>query len=103
MTMWEVNQTYYEKITKALIKAERYDSLLWQTVEYYCLRNLSMDYSPLTVINILLNFAKANQGSMMFYDSMMRVFYKGGHLFEANPLLTQTHHSHDSAMVATLI
>lgn len=42
LTMWENNQTYYERITTALVKSGRYDSLLWQTVEHYCLRNLSM-------------------------------------------------------------
>lgn len=86
-----------------MVKAERYDSLLWQTVEHYCLNNLSMEYHPLTAINILLNFGKANQGSVMFYDSMMRLFYKGGHLFEANPLLTQVHHSYESSSVSAVI
>jgi hypothetical protein len=54
---------YYERITECLVKAGRLEAPLWNKIEYHVMRNLDMEYSMGTILNIFLNFALANKGS----------------------------------------
>ncbi|KRX02110.1 Peptidase S24/S26A/S26B/S26C [Pseudocohnilembus persalinus] len=86
LTLWEVNMTYYKRITESLVRVNRAPDELFAKIEGHVLNNLSMDYEIETIIDILFAFSKAEKGSAKLYDALQYTIYKG-HLFNKNPLL----------------
>lgn len=94
--------TYYERLSSCLVKAKRLESPLWDKLEYHILNNLSMIYSPKTILNIFHNFALAKKGSRELYYALQLTICRG-HLFERPYFLQgQVQHAFSSELVATL-
>jgi hypothetical protein len=71
-------------------------------LEYHILNNLSMIYSPKTILDTFLNFAIAGKGSKEFYHALQLTIYQG-HLFERPYFLQgQVQHAYSSELLATL-
>ena len=68
LTLSDVNMKYYERLSKALFKNERYRSKLWDKVEEYVIRNLGMDYDFKTFCEIFKAFALSHNGTLQFYE-----------------------------------
>lgn len=80
VTIWETNMTYYQRIAKSLVEVDRSSPKLFQKVEYHVMRNLDMEYSLNTMLDILFHFAKSGNGSKDFFHSMQFIVFKG-HMF----------------------
>ena len=67
LTLSDVNMSYYQRICLALLAANRVDSEMWEKLEEFVLRNLSMEYTPKMFMDIFKAFAISRNGSDTFY------------------------------------
>ena len=86
LTIWENNMIYFKRIAEALVSVNRFDSEVFRKLEKHIMNNLAMEYELHIMVDILLAFAKSNNGTKSFYNAMQYVLTKG-HMFNKNPLL----------------
>ena len=80
LTIWEVNMTYYKRISESLVQVNRFNPVVFDRLENHIMNNLSMEYSLNTMLDILYAFSVSGNGSIKFYNAMQYVLFNG-HMF----------------------
>lgn len=96
ITLDDVNMTYYQKICLSLVEAGRYQSPIWNRLEHFVTRNLSMDYTAKTFFDIFKCFALTHNGSAEFYEVCQDVIHQG-HLYKPFAMIRNNLGEYDSA------
>jgi hypothetical protein len=63
ISLTDVNMVYYQRICNSLVEAERERCSIWDRIEHFVVRNLSMPYKPQVFFDIFKAFARSHNGS----------------------------------------